>query len=35
VENDRRNPLSGSWGDDQTVSPTLSKDLKLSQKWAR
>jgi hypothetical protein len=33
VENDRRNPLSGSWGDDQTVSP--SKDLKLSQKSAR
>jgi hypothetical protein len=35
VENDRRNPLSGSWGDDQTVSPTLRKDLKLSQKSAR
>ncbi len=34
VENDRRNPRLGSWGD-QNVSPTLSKDLKLSQKSAR
>ncbi len=35
VENDQRNPRLGSWGDDQNVSPTLSKDLKLSQKSAR
>jgi hypothetical protein len=35
VENDRRKSLSGSWGDDKTVSPILSKDLKLSKKSAR
>jgi hypothetical protein len=35
VENDLRNLRSGSWGDDQIVSPTLRKDLKLSQKSAR
>ncbi len=35
VENDRRNPRLGSWGDDQNVSRTLSKDLNLSQKSAR
>jgi hypothetical protein len=34
VENDRRETCSGSWGDDQTVSPTLNKDLKLSKKLA-
>jgi hypothetical protein len=27
--------LSVSWGDDKTVSPILSKDLKLSKKLAR
>ena len=35
VENDRRKSLSGSWGDDKTVSPVLSKDLKQSKKSAR
>jgi hypothetical protein len=35
VENDRRDTRSGSWGDDQTGSPTLNKDLKLSKKLAR
>jgi hypothetical protein len=35
VENDRRKSLSGLWGDDKTVSPILSKDLKLSKKLAR
>jgi hypothetical protein len=35
VENDLRKTLSGSWGDDQTISPTLNKDLKLSQKTAK
>ena len=35
VENDRRKSLSGSWGDDKTVSPILSKDLNLSNKSAR
>jgi hypothetical protein len=35
VENDWRNPCLGSWGDDQTVLPTLNKDLKLSQKSVR
>ncbi len=35
VENDRRKTLSGSWGDDQIVSPTLYKDLKLSRKTAK
>ncbi len=35
VEDDRRGTLSGSWADDQTISPTLNKDLKLSQKSAR
>jgi hypothetical protein len=34
VENDRRKSLSGSWGDDKTISPILSKDLKLSKKSA-
>ncbi len=31
VENDWQGTLSGSWGDDQTVSPTLNKDIKLSE----
>jgi hypothetical protein len=35
VENDRRKSLSGSWGDDKTVSPILRKDLKLSKNSAR
>jgi hypothetical protein len=35
VENDRWKTLSGSWGDDQIVSPTLFKDLKLSRKSAK
>jgi hypothetical protein len=35
VENDRRKSLSGSEGDDKTISPILSKDLKLSKKSAR
>jgi hypothetical protein len=35
VENDRRESLSGLWGDDQTVSPILNKDLKLSRKSAK
>jgi hypothetical protein len=35
VENDRHKSLSGSWGDDKTVSPILSKDLKLSKNSAR
>jgi hypothetical protein len=35
VENDQRESLSGSWVDDQTISPTLNKDLKLSKKSAR
>ncbi len=35
VENDRRKSLSGSWGEDQTVSPIFNKDLKLSRKSAR
>ncbi len=35
VENDRRETLSGSSGDNQTVSPTLNKDLKLSRKSAK
>jgi hypothetical protein len=35
VENDRHETLSGLWGDNQTVSPTPNKDLKLSQKPAR
>jgi hypothetical protein len=35
VGNDRRKSLPGSWGDDKTVSPILSKDLKLSKKSAR
>ncbi len=34
VENDCRETLSGSWGDDQTVSHNLNKDLKLSKKSA-
>ncbi len=35
VENDHHETLSGLWGDNETVSPTLKKDLKLSQKSAR
>jgi hypothetical protein len=35
VENDQRQIRSGSWGDDQTGSPTLNEDLKLSKKLAR
>jgi hypothetical protein len=35
VENDRRESLSGLWGDDQAVSPTLNKNLKLSRKSAK
>ena len=35
VENDRRESLSGLWGDDQSVSPTLNKNLKLSRKSAK
>jgi hypothetical protein len=35
VENDRRESLSGLRGDDQAVSPTLNKDLKLSRKSAK
>jgi hypothetical protein len=35
VENDRRKSLSGLWGDDQAVSPTLNKNLKLSRKSAK
>ncbi len=35
VENDRRKTLSGSWGDNQIVSPTHYKDLKLSKKSAK
>ncbi len=35
VENDRRESLSGLWGDDQAVSPTLNKDIKLSRKSAK
>ncbi len=27
--------LSGSWGDDQTISPSFNKDLKLSRKLER
>jgi hypothetical protein len=32
VENDIRELRSGSWGDGQTSSPILNKDLKLSKK---
>ncbi len=35
VENDRRESLSGLWGDDQAVSPILNKNLKLSRKSAK
>jgi hypothetical protein len=35
VENDQRESLSGLRGDDQAVSPTLNKDLKLSRKSAK
>jgi hypothetical protein len=35
VENDQHKSLSGLWGDDKTISPILSKDLKLSKKSAR
>jgi hypothetical protein len=35
VENDRRESLSGLWGDDQAVSPILNKNLKLSRKMAK
>ncbi len=38
VENDRQETRSGSWGDDQTGSPILNKDLKISKKsvsWLR
>jgi hypothetical protein len=35
VENDRRKSLSGSLVDNETYSPTLNKDLKLSKKSAR
>jgi hypothetical protein len=35
VENDWCKSLSGSWVDDQTVSPTLNKDLKLSKELER
>jgi hypothetical protein len=35
VENESRENCSGSWGDNQTISPTLNKDLKLSKKLAR
>ncbi len=30
VENDQWETHLGSWGDDQTLSPTLNKDLKIS-----
>jgi hypothetical protein len=35
VENDRRKSLSGLLRDDQAVSPTLNKNLKLSRKLAK
>jgi hypothetical protein len=35
VENDRRESLSVLWGDDQAVSLTLNKNLKLSRKSAK
>jgi hypothetical protein len=35
VENDQRESFSGLWGDNQAVSPTLNKDLKLSRKSAK
>jgi hypothetical protein len=35
VENDRCESLSGLWGDDQAISPTLNKGLKLSRKTAK
>ncbi len=35
VENDQQKTRSGYWGDEQTGSPTLNKDLKLSKKSAR
>jgi hypothetical protein len=35
VENDRQETLSGLGGDNQTISPTLNTDLKLSKKSAR
>ncbi len=35
VENDRRESLSGLWGDNQAVSPILNKNLKLSRKSAK
>ncbi len=35
VQNDQRETCSGSRGDNQTVSPTLNKDLKLSKKSSR
>ncbi len=35
VENDRRESLSGLWGDDQAVSPILNKNQKLSRKSAK
>jgi hypothetical protein len=35
VKNDQWVTRSGSWGDEQTSSPTLNKDLKLSKKLAR
>jgi hypothetical protein len=35
VENDLQGTLSGSWGGNQIVSPTLSKDIKLFQKSTR
>jgi hypothetical protein len=34
-ENDWQETLSGSWGDNQTISPTLNKDLKPSGKSAK
>ncbi len=35
VENDRCESLSGLRGDDQAISPTLDKDVKLSRKLAK
>jgi hypothetical protein len=35
VENDRCESLSGLWGDDQAISPTLNKNLKLLRKSAK
>ncbi len=35
VENDRRESLSGLWCDDQAISPTLNKDIKLFRKLAK